>query len=73
MKQVSPARKEILRFIASYSSVHGYSPTIREIGREVGLHSPATVKHHLDALRAEGMIQGGEHHARNISVVAELH
>lgn len=36
---------------------HGFPPSVREIANAVGLASPSTVKHHLDALADAGYIQ----------------
>ena len=38
---------------------HGYPPTVREIGAAVGLRSPSSVTHHLEALERHGLIRRG--------------
>jgi len=43
-------KRPIFEFISSYLSKHGYPPTVREIGKAVGLHSSSTVHAHLGAL-----------------------
>lgn len=50
-------RKEILKSIISYIQEHGYSPTIREIGKMVNLRSTSTVSGHLEKMLREGMIE----------------
>jgi repressor LexA len=40
-------QKEIFDFIRRYASRYGYPPTVREIGKAVGLHSSSTVHAHL--------------------------
>lgn len=35
----------------------GYTPSIRELGKYVGLSSPATVKYYLDILERKGYIK----------------
>ena len=47
-------KKEILEYIKSYINEKGYSPTIREIGKAVGLQSTSAVSFHLVKLRKEG-------------------
>jgi repressor LexA len=46
-------RRQILDFIITFQREHGYPPSVREIGRSVGLTSSATVHDHIDRL-AEG-------------------
>ena len=36
-------QKEIFDFIRKYADKTGYPPTVREIGKAVGLHSSSTV------------------------------
>src|SRR6476646_9231515 len=40
-------QQEIFDFIKRYSSRHGYPPTVRDIGKAVGLASSSTVHAHL--------------------------
>ena len=40
-------QQEIWQFLVAYVDDHGYPPTVREIGEEVGLASPSTVHAHL--------------------------
>ena len=40
-------QQEIFDFIKKYSSSHGYPPTVRDIGKAVGLASSSTVHAHL--------------------------
>ena len=40
-------QKEIFDFIRRYAAKNGYPPTVREIGKAVGLHSSSTVHAHL--------------------------
>jgi len=50
-------QKEIFDFIGSYLSRHGYPPTVREIGKAVGLHSSSTVHAHLANLEKIGLLR----------------
>ena len=43
-------QKEIFDFISRYVGKYGYPPTVREIGKAVGLHSSSTVHAHLAKL-----------------------
>jgi repressor LexA len=57
MGDLSDRQTEILTFISKHCSVHGYPPTVREIGLAVGLTSPSTVHAHLAKLEAAGHIR----------------
>ena len=50
-------QKEIFDFIRSYASKTGYPPTVREIGKAVGLHSSSTVHAHLANLEKVGLLR----------------
>ena len=50
-------QKEIWQFLVTYVDGHGYPPTVREIGEEVGLASPSTVHAHLANLERVGLIR----------------
>ena len=47
-------QQEIWQFLVTYVDDHGYPPTVREIGEEVGLASPSTVHAHLANLERVG-------------------
>jgi repressor LexA len=49
-------RRQILDFIVAHQREHGYPPSVREIGRSVGLASSATVHDHLDRLAQGGFL-----------------
>jgi len=46
----------ILIAIKDYISIHGISPTIRELCEITGKESPATIHFHLKALKKKGYI-----------------
>jgi repressor LexA len=50
-------QQEIWQFLVVYVDDHGYPPTVREIGEEVGLASPSTVHAHLANLERVGLIR----------------
>ena len=50
-------QREIFEFIRRYASKHGYPPTVREIGKAVGLTSSSTVHAHLANLEKIGMLR----------------
>ncbi len=50
-------QQRILDVISSFSSEHGYPPSVREIGEMVGLSSSSTVQSHLNTLERRGLIK----------------
>jgi repressor LexA len=50
-------QKEIFDYIRRYASRYGYPPTVREIGKAVGLHSSSTVHAHLANLEKVGLLR----------------
>jgi repressor LexA len=64
-------QKEIFDFIRRYASKHGYPPTVREIGKAVGLGSPSTVHAHLANLEKIGLLKRDPTKPRAIEVLVE--
>jgi repressor LexA len=50
-------QQEIFDFIKRYSAKHGYPPTVRDIGKAVGLASSSTVHAHLANLEKGGLLR----------------
>ena len=50
-------QQEIVRFIGDWVHEHGFSPSMREIGRAVGLTSTSSVEHQLSALEEKGYLR----------------
>ena len=50
-------QREIFDFIKSYSADHGYPPTVRDIGKAIGLTSSSTVHAHLSNLEKLGLLR----------------
>ncbi|HEX4034887.1 MAG TPA: transcriptional repressor LexA [Solirubrobacteraceae bacterium] len=50
-------QQEIFDFIKRYSARHGYPPTVRDIGKAVGLASSSTVHQHLANLERLGLLK----------------
>jgi repressor LexA len=50
-------QQEIFEFIKGYLGKHGYPPTVREIGKAIGLASPSTVHAHLAKLEKSGLVR----------------
>jgi repressor LexA len=52
-----PRQEEIVEYLRSRSLEGGYPPSVREIGRAVGLSSSSTVQNHLNVLERKGLIR----------------
>jgi repressor LexA len=50
-------QREIFDFIKRYSATHGYPPTVRDIGKAIGLTSSSTVHAHLANLEKLGLLR----------------
>ncbi len=50
-------QQEIFDFIKRYSAKYGYPPTVRDIGKAVGLASSSTVNAHLANLERIGLLR----------------
>ena len=64
-------QKEIFDFIKRYSDKHGYPPTVRDIGKAIGLTSSSTVHAHLSNLEKIGMLRRDPSKPRAIEVLVD--
>ncbi len=56
-KDLTKRQQEIFDFIKKYSAKYGYPPTVRDIGKAVGLASSSTVHAHLANLENLGLLR----------------
>jgi repressor LexA len=64
-------QKEIFDFIGKYAAKTGYPPTVREIGKAVGLHSSSTVHAHLANLEKIGLLRRDPSKPRAIELLLD--
>ena len=64
-------QQEIFDFIRRYSDKHGYPPTVRDIGRAIGLTSSSTVHAHLANLERIGLLRRDPTKPRAIEVLVD--
>src|SRR5215218_6439192 len=64
-------QQEIFDFIKRYSREHGYPPTVRDIGKAIGLTSSSTVHAHLANLEKLGMLKRDPTKPRAIEVLVD--
>lgn len=63
---LSDRQIRILEFIQQYLEEHSYPPTIREIGKAVGIPSTSVVKYNLERLQEKGHIERSEEVSRGL-------
>ena len=68
MANLTKKQQQVYDFILSFTSEHGYPPSVREIGAAVGLKSPSTVHFHRKGLEEAGVIVKAEGKTRAISL-----
>lgn len=61
---------EIYAYITEYIAQNGYSPTFREVGKAIGLRSPATISRYIHRLVDEGRISIDESKPRTLSAAS---
>lgn len=58
--ELTRRQKEILDFILDFMDEHGYNPSYREIGRNLGLSSPSSVHEQVKKLEQAGFLDRQE-------------
>ncbi|WP_179625438.1 transcriptional repressor LexA [Cellulomonas oligotrophica] len=66
---LTPRQRLVLDTVRASVERRGYPPSMREIGEAVGLTSPSSVKHQLNALERKGYLRRDPHRPRAIEVV----
>ncbi len=62
-------QRQILDFMAQYIQTNGYSPTLQEIAKALGVRSLATVHEHLQTMEKKGVIKKYEGAVRGIEIL----
>ena len=71
MEKLTEKQNLVLDFLKKSIASNGFPPTVREIGKALGLRSPATVQVHLDTLADKGYIKKGDSKNRAIELLVE--
>ena len=66
MPKKTDMTERIYEYLQTVIPEQGYAPSVREIGRAVGLKSPSTVHFHLKRLQEQGLIEKGDFKGRAI-------
>jgi repressor LexA len=64
-------QQEIFEFIKRYAGEHGYPPTVRDIGKAIGLTSSSTVHAHLANLEKVGLLRRDPSKPRALEVLVD--
>lgn len=71
MEKLTRRQEATLNFIKEFIVSHGYPPTVREIGKGLGVSSPATIHVHLNNLAEKGFIKKEETKNRAIELLVD--
>ena len=69
MRELTERQRQILEFITESITVRGYSPTLREIGQQMGIKSTNGVNDHLKALERKGFLERDDLKSRTLRPV----
>ncbi|MBN1530036.1 MAG: transcriptional repressor LexA [Thermoleophilaceae bacterium] len=64
-------QQEIFDFIKRYGAEHGYPPTVRDIGKAIGLTSSSTVHAHLANLEKVGLLRRDPTKPRALEILVD--
>lgn len=69
--KLTKRQREIFDFVKRYAGQHGYPPTVRDIGKGIGLTSSSTVHAHLANLEKLGVLRRDPTKPRAIEVLVD--
>ena len=69
MEKLTDRQNQILDTIKRFIAKNGYPPTVREIGAELNLSSPATTHFHLNRLESKGYIKKDKSKNRTLELL----
>ena len=71
MNTLTKRQQEIFEYVKTYAREHGYPPTVRDIGKAIGLTSSSTVHAHLANLEKLGVLKRDPTKPRAIEVLVD--
>jgi len=71
MNALTKRQQEIFEYVRTYVREHGYPPTVRDIGKAIGLTSSSTVHAHLANLEKLGVLKRDPTKPRAIEVLVD--
>lgn len=69
---ITKRQKQVLEYIKSYKTKHGYAPSLEEIKKHLRLSSVSTAHHHVKSLEGLGYLRKEENQPRAIDVYEEI-
>ncbi|PHP51693.1 transcriptional repressor LexA [Actinomyces ruminis] len=69
LESLDARARAVYESVRAAVTAHGYPPSMREIGAQVGLTSPSSVKHQLDKLERLGLVRRDPNRPRALEVV----
>jgi repressor LexA len=69
MKNLTKRQSEILDYIRSFYSSHGFAPTYRELMHSCNISSLGSVFKHIEGLTSKGYLRKSKHSARSLQPV----
>ena len=69
MEKLTSSQEKVLTALKKLMAKNGYPPTVREIGAEANLKSPATIHFHLMKLEEKGYIKKNDNKNRTIEIL----
>ena len=69
--KLTKRQQEIFSYIKRYSAKHGYPPTVRDIGKAIGLTSSSTVHAHLSNLEKVGLLRRDPTKPRALEILVD--
>ncbi|WP_026454672.1 transcriptional repressor LexA [Saccharomonospora iraqiensis] len=69
-ESLTPRQRTVLDVIRDWVDRYGYPPSVREIGKAVGLTSTSSVSHQLRALQRKGYLRRDANRPRAVGVLA---
>lgn len=71
MTELSDRQRAILAFIRQYQGEHSAAPTLREIGRVVGISSTSVTDYNLRVLERDGYLRRERERSRAIELAGQ--
>ncbi|MBN1259309.1 MAG: repressor LexA [Anaerolineae bacterium] len=69
--QLEQRQQQILDFLKGYIDAHGFSPSVRDIGKAIGVQSTSLISYYLDGLFAQNLITREKGVPRSIRIIEE--
>jgi repressor LexA len=72
-EELGDRQRKIMEFLTNFQNQHGYSPSIREIGKCIDVESTSLVDYYLEQLTRKGYIERDKRVSRSIRILSPLY